>query len=441
MTPGNLPGLKGLILRLGYHENSIKEILSEIDALLKEIDFEKIKHAAHSAIDAKDNPALISSLKDLMLSLENKGFYRPDAPTKLIRLLVNGSNLANEDIFALIEKANIAEEEKRKEQEFLASCAAITQLGYILSSCLVPEVKAASSGPHVFLIIDIYPGREIFVDFSIDSIMEVNLERFDRKENYYSLKITDRLDTETIERLKTYYSFFQITSGIGLSHNIHNNLGIAYDKIGKYEQALEELRCALRLNPDYIEVRNNLAVTYNKLGRQEEAVKELEEALRLNPGYAEAHSNLGTLHAGAGRLEEAVEEIKIAIKLNPCSALAHNNLGNIYAMQNRPEDAIAEFKEALRLNPDYAQARNGLGNIYSESGMFDEALGEFQEALRIEPDSAEAYHGIGSAYYNLGSLDRAAQAWARAVYFDHELIEFVPEKLLLKVKQGVSRLR
>ncbi len=47
----------------------------------------------------------------------------------------------------------------------------------------------------------------------------------------------------------------------------------------------------------------------------------------------------------------------------------------------------------------------------------------------------------GSVYYSLGSYDKSASAWARAVYFEPGLLECVPEKLLLKVRQGVSRLR
>jgi len=47
-------------------------------------------------------------------------------------------------------------EEKLKEMEFLASCASYYQLGYILLKCIVPDVKAASSGEHVFLVMRVF---------------------------------------------------------------------------------------------------------------------------------------------------------------------------------------------------------------------------------------------------------------------------------------------
>lgn len=432
---------RGMLARLGYNEASIDDILLEMKTLFKEIDFENLVRAVNTACGAKDTTLLISSLKDLMNLLENKGYYRPDFPVKLIKLLVNGLNHKNEDIFAVLDKAGIPAKEKRKEQEFLASCAAITQLGYILLNCMASQVKVANAGPHVFIVMDSFsPDSLIFVDFSIDSILDIDTRRYERKENCYYLRNAGDVEDETSGLLKSYYSFFQVTGGAGLSHNIHNNLGITYDKLGRYGEAVVHLTEALRLNPGYIEAHNNLAVTYYKTGRYDEALLELHEALRFNPEYAEAHGNLGNIYAGEGRYDEAIKELKEAVRLNPNHAVAHNNLGNIYALQNRSMEAIEEFREALRLNPDYAIARSNLGNIYAGMGRYEEALNEFHEALRIDPEFIEAYHGMGSVYYSLGSYEKSANAWVRAVYFDPELLECVPEKLMLKVRQGVSRL-
>jgi tetratricopeptide (TPR) repeat protein len=428
-----------LLLRIGYHETSLQNIICELDNLLKDIGFDELEKKAHDAIDVKDAAGLITIMNELMKRLENKGIYRPDYPTVLIKLIVNGLNNKNEDIFSIIEESSLSTEEIKKEQEFLASCAAITQLGYIMIYRIIGEVKAASSGEHVFILIDHFtPDTMIFVDFSIDSILEIDAKQYEMEENYYILK-APASDDETSKHIAQYYSYFHAASGIGLSHNIHNNIGIAYDKAGMHKEAISEFNGALRLYPEYVEVFNNLAVSYHRMGLVDEAIEKLREAISFRPGYLEAHCNLGSIYASSGRYEEALSEFNAALSINPGSTLVYYNLGNLYQEQEKFPEAIIAFQEAVKLDPEYIPARSNLGTLYARQGRHEDALREFSEVLRLDPELPEAYFGMGGAYYELGSFEKSAQAWMRAVYLAPELIECVPEKLLLKVKRGISR--
>jgi tetratricopeptide (TPR) repeat protein len=428
-----------LLLRLGYHGAGIQNIIDELDNLLNDIGFDELEKEAHDAINVKDTEGLISILNELMKRLENKGIYRPDYPTVLMKLIVNGLNNKNEDIFSILEESSLSTEEIKKEQEFLASCAAITQLGYIMIYRIIGEVKAASSGEHVFILIDHFtPDTMIFVDFSIDSILEIDAKQYEMEENYYILK-APASDDETSKHIAQYYSYFHAASGIGLSHNIHNNIGIAYDKAGMHKEAISEFNGALRLYPEYVEVFNNLAVSYHRMGLVDEAIEKLREAISFRPGYLEAHCNLGSIYASSGRYEEALSEFNAALSINPGSALVYYNLGNLYQEQEKFPEAIIAFQEAVKLDPEYIPARSNLGTLYARQGRHEDALREFSEVLRLDPELPEAYFGMGGAYYELGSFEKSAQAWMRAVYLAPELIECVPEKLLLKVKRGISR--
>ncbi len=395
-----------LLLRLGYHETSLQNIIDELDNLFKDIGFDELEKKAYDAINVKDAAGLISVLNELMKRLENKGIYRPDYPAELIKHLVNGLNLRNDDIFTVLDNSSLSSKEIRKEQEFLASCAAITQLGYIMIYRIIGEVKAASSGEHVFILIDHFtPDSMIFVDFSIDSILDIDAKQYEMEENNYSLKAPVS-DDEISKHIAQYYSYFHAASGIGLSHNIHNNIGIAYDKARMYEEAISEFNEALRLDPGYVEVLNNLAVSYHRMGFVDEAIEKLKEAINYRPGYLEAHCNLGCIYSSSGRYEEA----------------------------------LAEFNAALLINPEIALVHNNLGNLYMEKERFPEAIQEFQESVRLDPELPAAHCGMGNAYYELGSFEKSVQSWMRAVYLAPELIECVPEKLLLKVKRGISRI-
>lgn len=433
-----LSDFKEILDRLGYQEPGITVILYQLETLLTEIDFPKIKAKIDSA---QQKPAIISGLlKDLMISLEPLGYYRPDFPVPLLKLLINGLNLRHEDIFKVLDDAHITEVEKRNEQEFLASCAAITQLGYILVSGLIPDIKAASAGPHVFLIIDSFTPA-LFVDFSLDSILEIDIHAtFEQKGNYYYLKKNPEIDEETLLFLTQYYPVYHVTSHVGLSHNIHNNLGITYDKLGRYQEALQELAASLQLDPGYIDVINNTAVIYYHMGKNDDAIQALQEFLQSNPENVQAHYNLGNIFSSQGRIDEAVEEIDKAIRLNPDYTPAHNSLGNIYLEQKNYEAAITEFQSCIELDPKYAAAHINLGNIYKDSGRYEDAITEFEAVLDADPECVEANYGMGMVYYSKNSYDKAVHPLVRAIYLKPELMESIPDKLRLKVSRGIKRL-
>ena len=69
-------------------------------------------------------------------------------------------------------------------------------------------------------------------------------------------------------------------------------LGVIYHKKNKKTESLKSNLQALKLDPNDAEILNNLGVAFNALGRVEEAYNVLLKALLIKK-YAEAHYNLG----------------------------------------------------------------------------------------------------------------------------------------------------
>ena len=196
----------------------------------------------------------------------------------------------------------------------------------------------------------------------------------------------------------------------------HNNLGIAYQDLGRSDEAIQEYKTALALEPNYAEAHNNLGSIYSKLERPDEAIQEFRTALTLKSDNAEAHYNLGIAYQKLERFDEAIQEFRTALTLKPHDAEAHYNLGNVYKDLGRPEEAIREYEAAVTLNPNYAEAHNNLGNLYSIIQKHpDKAIQEYKIALALKPDDAEAHSNLGTAHKNLGQLDKAIQEYKTAL--------------------------
>lgn len=109
----------------------------------------------------------------------------------------------------------------------------------------------------------------------------------------------------------------------------HNNLGVAYEKQGRWNDAIQEYLIALRLNPNNIKPINNLGNIYLKMGFIDNAITYYRAALRLDPGFAAIHNNLGVAYKQKGMRKEAIQEFQTALKLQPDIMQARKNLESL----------------------------------------------------------------------------------------------------------------
>jgi protein O-mannosyl-transferase len=186
---------------------------------------------------------------------------------------------------------------------------------------------------------------------------------------------------------------------------------------GHEDEAADYYRRALQSNPNNPEAHVNLAVILAHRGQVEEAMEHDRKAIENNPNHITAHVNLAVALATRGRYEEAIEHYQQALAVNPSQPLTHinlaialaalgrtteaqdhyhraavavNNHAEGLAQQGRLAQAAAQYAEAIRLIPNNAEAHCGLGALLAHQGKTTEAREHFAEALRLKPDYAEA---------------------------------------------------
>ncbi|MDP8234743.1 MAG: tetratricopeptide repeat protein [Candidatus Erginobacter occultus] len=141
------------------------------------------------------------------------------------------------------------------------------------------------------------------------------------------------------------------------SARIRNNLAIQYYRAGRIDEAEEQFRKAIEIDPLYPEASNNLGHLYYARGRNEDARALYLRAIGINPRYAEAYCNLGVLCVTTGNPDEGLAHFQKAVELNPLDADAFFNLGLALRMKGREGEALSAFSRALRLDPAHGPAR------------------------------------------------------------------------------------
>ncbi len=196
--------------------------------------------------------------------------------------------------------------------------------------------------------------------------------------------------------------------------NPYIHLKIAYTliKIGRLDEAEQELKEAKQLNPDNLEASLGLIFLYSYTGRNKDLEKEygefLEKAHKLKPEDIRISEYLAQFYFYQKKIDDAIKIYETIVKVHPDYADAHYLLGYLYEEKGEYQKAIAEWKQVLKINPLHTDALNSLGYVYAEQGTnLEEAEQLIKKALEKQPDNGAYLDSLGWVYYKMGKYKKA----------------------------------
>ena len=92
------------------------------------------------------------------------------------------------------------------------------------------------------------------------------------------------------------------------------------------DEAEAEYRKAASLDPRHEKSRFNLGLLFEKEGRFDEALSQFEAAARIQPGYVRAHLRAAAILEAKGDRPRAREHFQAALKAEPDNAEAREGL-------------------------------------------------------------------------------------------------------------------
>ncbi len=213
-------------------------------------------------------------------------------------------------------------------------------------------------------------------------------------------------------------------------------LGIALQKLRRYDDALKAFDKAVQLKPDEAEPWWHMGNVLIEAGRSSEALLCLEHTLRLNPQHSDAAYQAGHILHGLGRFEEALAYLDRSAELRPDHALTLHMRALALKELNRLEEALANNQRAIELDDANADACNNMGAVLGALGRFEEALSWYDRALAIEPNAVRTLLNKGGALVELRRLDEAMMAYDRAVAVDPTYHEALWDRTVLQLQTG-----
>jgi Flp pilus assembly protein TadD len=157
------------------------------------------------------------------------------------------------------------------------------------------------------------------------------------------------------------------------------------------DKAIDNLKRAVDLHPDFALALNELGVQYLRKGQLDKAAEVLTKALQLAPEAPEPSLNYGIVLLQQKKFADAEKQLRDAVKKNENAFTAHLYLGITLIHFKNYAEAETELRKAVTLGgPKASQAHYYLGGLYWQTGSFKQAADELDMYLKLEPKAANA---------------------------------------------------
>ncbi len=229
-------------------------------------------------------------------------------------------------------------------------------------------------------------------------------------------KVYEKLGKEKAKEEKTFRSFFE--------------LGIQQLMLGRFDEGIESLEKARKIDPDDIRSHINIGSAYVRKGSFDDAIKVLEKGIRIKE-HPDLYNNLGVAYERQGKIGKAYESFKKSAYIKE-NLDAYNNIVRLCVQLGKLEDASRVLRRIIEMDPRNTTAMNNLAGISLESGDVDEAIRLLSSSLDIN-DHPFTHENLAIAFSRKGDIRATIMHFSKAIAGGHPHAS--------KLSQEVKKLR
>ncbi len=142
-------------------------------------------------------------------------------------------------------------------------------------------------------------------------------------------------------------------------------------------------------------------------GRLEEALRELRQALRLDPLSPIVHTAVGGCLYRMRRWDESAETLRATLQSNPNFGHAQWSLGRVLLEQDRSEEALACFQRASQLMGEIPAGLAEIGYCHARMGHRDLAFATLRQLQQLSQEGWVSPLNSALVHVGLGDHDAA----------------------------------
>lgn len=190
----------------------------------------------------------------------------------------------------------------------------------------------------------------------------------------------------------------------------HGSIAEILWRQGNQPAAMERIRHAIRLQPDYVWGWQQLAQWSTAIGKASMAEELAKIMVLQRPGEIRSLLILARMQIGSNRLPEALQAVNQAIQKFPRSVEAHELRAEILANQGHAEEAIAACEPDVWGKRPPVQLRIFRARLEAHRGNRVNAIERIHEVLRENPGLIGGWQNLADWHWQQEQFDEALTA-------------------------------
>jgi tetratricopeptide (TPR) repeat protein/tRNA A-37 threonylcarbamoyl transferase component Bud32 len=189
---------------------------------------------------------------------------------------------------------------------------------------------------------------------------------------------------------------------------------------GNYDRAFESVQQGIGVLPAESWAREYVANTLWEIGFFDEAIDEYRYALELDPGAYWLYYSMAEIYQETDRPDEAVGVLFEALE-NPSLAVDPEEISSIgwfFLSLDLFDEAEQAFNRAVEIEPGNPSLYEGLVEIAYRRGGAPAGIEMVEIGIQRFPEHGPFYESAGYWFWELGDIDQAAKAFNRAIELD-----------------------
>jgi len=250
------------------------------------------------------------------------------------------------------------------------------------------------------------------VNFNVPNIKEQRWESLNKN----LMAELDRFITNEVEKIFNVAANFyaggnyqeaenQLKVTIGLDPekiDAYYYLGATYYKTEQYSLAETNFNKALELNPEHYQTLVMMNEMYEKTGEKMKRIGVMEK-IAATKDDADLWLVIGNLYAEEQDYESAENALNNALSLNDDNPRVKVRLAFLLYDQGRYNDALPYLESANETFPENDLISRRLAVSYQRSGRMADAIANYEGLIRLNPNNTQAYLNVVSLYRNQAS--------------------------------------